>query len=100
MTLLAWGPNFIMCGSTGYLNRGCRDRPLPKGLGHWANKRLTACPTDVLERYRTWMAGPDADWHEMWEVEDILEKRNHAASPEMVIELAFFEAAWDEVFMP
>lgn len=74
MTILASGPGIIVCGSTGRVNRGTRDHPLPKGLGKYAGKPLAEVPTPELERYDLWL-WMGGDQFEAWAVGDELASR-------------------------
>jgi hypothetical protein len=76
MTILASGPNIIMCGSTGLVNRGTRDHPLPKGLGPYVGKPLAEVPDDLLRRYDLWL-WMGGDEFEAWATGDELERRRN-----------------------
>jgi hypothetical protein len=78
MTILAAGPNFIMCGSAGHIRRQ-HGRRLPGALVPWVGRPFTDCPTDVLRAYQRWLTKPPDGWagclFELQHIDDVVDAR-------------------------
>ena len=61
MTIIASGPDMIVCGSIGHIHR-VRGRRLPNGLGKYVGVPFSECPLDVLERFSRWLCDGPEGW--------------------------------------
>lgn len=75
MTILAYGPGIIACGSIGCVQRE-RGRRLPNRMAKWVGRPFCDLPNDALMAYAHWLtSGPDG-WYghsfELFDIEDCL----------------------------